>query len=134
MAKLTVIEGIADALAAKLKNAGVESTSALLKKGGTRKGRQALAAAAGIDEGRILKFVNHADLMRIKGVGSEYSELLEAAGVDSVVELKARKPENLHAALVDANARKKLVRQLPSAKQVAGWVAQARVLPRAVSH
>ncbi|MHB1191746.1 MAG: DUF4332 domain-containing protein [Longimicrobiales bacterium] len=134
MAKLTDIEGIADVLAAKLKKAGVGSTNALLKQGGTKKGRHALAAAAGMDEGRILKFVNHADLMRIKGIGGEYSELLEAAGVDSVLELKARKPANLHAALVDTNARKKLVRQVASQKQVAGWIAQAQALPRAVSH
>ncbi len=134
MAKLTDIEGVADVLAAKLRKAGVGSTRTLLDKGGTKKGRQALAAASGIDEGRILKFVNHADLMRINGIGGEYSELLEAAGVDSVVELRVRKPEHLHAALVDTNARRKLVRQVPSLKQVAGWIAQAKALPKAVSH
>ena len=134
MAKLTTIEGIADATSAKLKGAGVGSTDSLLSKGATKKGRQAIATATGIDEARILKFVNHADLMRIKGVGGEYAELLEAAGVDSVPELKGRQPANLHTALVQTNGRKALVRQVPAAKQVAAWVDQAKKLPRIVSH
>jgi predicted flap endonuclease-1-like 5' DNA nuclease len=134
MPKLTTIEGVAQTLAGKLQKAGVASTGSLLKAGATKKGRQALAASTGIDEGRILRFVNHADLMRIKGVGGEYSELLEAAGVDSVPELKNRKPANLHAAMVETNAKKKLVRQVASAKQVASWVEQAKALPRMVSH
>lgn len=134
MAKLTDIEGIAETLAGKLKGVGVGSTGALLKKGATKKGRQEIAAASGINEGFILKFVNHADLMRIKGIGGEYAELLEAAGVDSVPELKNRKAENLHKALVETNGAKALVRQVPSAKQVASWVEQAKALPRVVTH
>ena len=134
MAKLTTIEGIGEGLAAKIRKAGVGSTNSLLKMGGTKKGRKAIAEASGLDEGRILKFVNHADLMRLKGVGGEYAELLEAAGVDTVVELKRRNAANLHAAMVETNTKKKLVRQVASAKQVAAWVAQAKELPRAVSH
>lgn len=134
MAKLTTIEGVGETLAKKLKGAGVGSTGTLLSKGATKKGRQAIAAASGIEETRLLRFVNYADLMRIKGIGGEYAELLEAAGVDSVPELKGRKPENLHGALVAANNAKSLVRQVPSAKQVAGWVAQAKQLPRVVTH
>lgn len=134
MAKLTTIEGIAEKLAEKMKKAGVGSTDALLKKGATKKGRQAIASASGIDESRVLKFVNHADLMRIKGIGGEYAELLEAAGVDSVPELKGRNAANLHAAMVETNAKKKLVRQVASAKQVASWVTQAKALPRIVTH
>ena len=134
MAKLTTVEGIGPALAEKLKGAGAGSTDSLLKMGATKKGRQDLAAASGIDEKRVLTFVNHCDLMRIKGVGGEYAELLEAAGVDSVPALKGRNPANLHAALVKANESKKLVRQLASADQVAGWVEQAKGMERVVTH
>ena len=134
MAKLTDIEGIAEKTAAKLKSAGIGSTGALLEKGATKKGRQQIAEASGMDEGFILKFVNHADLMRIKGVGGEYAELLEAAGVDSVPELKNRNAANLHKALVETNGAKALVRLVPGAKAVAGWVEQAKSLPRVVTH
>ena len=82
----------------------------------------------------ILKFVNHADLCRIKGVGGEYSELLEAAGVDTVPELAQRNAANLTAAMAKVNEEKKLVRSLPSEKQVTNWVAQAKELPRVISH
>ena len=82
----------------------------------------------------ILEWVNHADLYRIKGVGSEYSDLLEEAGVDTVVELAQRKPENLHAKIVEINAEKKLVRKLPTLKQVQDWVAQAAKLERKVHY
>ncbi len=134
MAKLTTIEGIADTLAEKLKKAGVGSVESLLKKGGAPAGRKEIVAKSGIDDKRILRFVNHADLMRIKGIGGEYSELLEAAGVDTVVELATRKPENLHAKMVEVNAAKKLVRQLPTLAAVTDWCKQAKGLPRAVTH
>ena len=134
MAKLTTIEGIGEKLAQKLKKAGVGSVEKLLEAGSTRAGRKNLAAAAGIDDKRILRFVNHADLMRIKGVGGEYSELMEAAGVDTVSELARRKPENLHKKMEEVNAKKKLVRSLPSAGQVAGWVDQAKSLDRVVKY
>lgn len=134
MAKLTTIEGIGDTLAARFKAAGVGSCEALLKQGCTAKGRQALEAATGIDGKRVLRFVNHADLMRIKGVGGEYAELLEAAGVDTVKELRNRNAANLHAKMVETNAAKKLVRQVASASQVTGWVEQAKGLAPVVTH
>ena len=134
MAKLTTIEGIGDTLAKKLKANGVGSTDALLKKGATKKGRMAISQAAGIDEGRILKFVNHADLMRVKGIGGEYAEILEAAGVDSVPELARRKASNLAGTIASVNATKKLVRAVPTEKRVASWVAQAGKLDRIVGH
>ena len=134
MAKLTMIEGIGETLANKLRKGGVGSTDSLLKEGATKKGRIALAERCGIDEGRILKFVNHADLMRIKGIGGEYSEILEAAGVDSVPELARRNPASLAAAMGVVNAQKKLVRAVPTEKRVAGWVAQAGKLDRVVGH
>jgi predicted flap endonuclease-1-like 5' DNA nuclease len=134
MAKIIDIEGIGPAFAAKLKAAGVVTVEKLLEKGATPKGREELAVASGLDKGKILEWVNRADLYRIKGVGSEYSDLLENAGVDTVVELGNRKPENLFAKIVAVNAEKKLVRKLPVEKQVAGWVAQAKALPRKVSY
>ena len=134
MAKLTTIEGIGEALAKKLKDIGVGSTDSLLKKGATKQGRISISQGCGIDEGRILKFVNHADLMRIKGVGGEYAEILEAAGVDSVPELARRNAANLADAMASANAAKKLVRAVPTQKRVAGWVTQAATLDRIVGH
>ena len=134
MTKLTTIEGIGPAFAEKLMQANIKSCEALLEQGATSNGRSAIADASGIDAGRILKFVNHADLCRIKGVGGEYSELLEASGVDSVPELAQRNAENLVAKMNEVNAAKKLVRNAPSAKQVSSWVAQAKTLPRVVTH
>lgn len=128
------IEGIGPALAEKLKSAGIRTTGALLEKAATPKGRKAVAAETGIGEKQILKFANMADLMRIKGVGEEYSELLEAAGVDTVKELRNRRPDNLTAKMAEVNATKKLVRSLPSEKVVEGWVAQAKELDPVMSY
>ncbi len=132
--KITDIEGIGDVYARKLGSANIRSVGALLKKGCTKKGRQELAAATGIDEATILKWVNIADLFRIKGVGSEYSELLEKAGVDTVKELRNRNAENLHAKLAEINASHKLVRQLPGLSLVESWVATAKSLETMVSY
>jgi predicted flap endonuclease-1-like 5' DNA nuclease len=134
MASLTSIEGIGPALADKLKSAGVGSTDKLLDEGATKSGRTRLAEASGIDAKRILRFVNHADLMRVKGIGGEYAELLEAAGVDTVPELARRNPDNLHAKLEATNEEKNLVRNLASATQVSGWVDQAKSMEKRVTH
>lgn len=134
MAKLTTIEGIGEASATKLKTAGVGSVESLLKKGATPQGRKEISQASGMDDGRVLKFVNHADLMRIKGIGGEYAELLEAAGVDTVVELSRRNAMNLHAKMKEVNAEKKLVRQVAAQSQVEDWIRQAKRLPRAVHY
>ncbi|MEO0412047.1 MAG: DUF4332 domain-containing protein [Pseudomonadota bacterium] len=128
------IEGIGPALAEKLKVAGIRTTGALLERAATPKGRKEVAAESGIGEKQILKFANMADLMRIKGVGEEYSELLEAAGVDTVKELRNRRPDNLTAKMAEVNATKKLVRSLPSEKVVEGWVAQAKELDPVMSY
>ncbi len=128
MAKISDIEGIGPALEKKLAKAGIKTVNGLLKTCCDKKGRKAVAEATGIDESKILKFANMADLYRVKGVGSEYSELLEAAGVDTVKELRNRKPENLHAKMVEVNAAKKLVRQLPSLSKVQGFVESAKSL------
>jgi len=123
------IEGIGPTYAEKLNAAGIKTTDAYLERAKDPKGRKALAEETGIDDKRILKWANMADLMRIKGVGEEYSELLEAAGVDTVKELKHRKPENLAAKMAEVNEEKKLVRQVPSETQVVKWVDQAKELP-----
>jgi predicted flap endonuclease-1-like 5' DNA nuclease len=134
MTKLSTIEGIGPVLEAKLKQAGVKSCEALLQKGATGQGRETIVQETGIDGNRILRFVNHADLCRIRGIGGEYSELLEAAGVDSVPELAQRNAENLAKKMAEVNAQKKLVRSVPSARRVSTWVAQATTLPKIVTH
>lgn len=134
MAKIIAVEGIGEVYAAKLKELGIRTTEALLAKGATRKGREELEAASGISGKLILDWVNRADLFRIKGIGEEYSDLLEEAGVDTVPELAQRNPQNLYQALVQVNAEKKLVRRLPTQAQVADWVAQAKALPRIIEY
>jgi len=134
MTKLSTIEGIGPAFEEKLQNAGVGSCEALLEKGATSSGRDIIVSESGIDGSRILRFVNHADLCRIKGVGGEFSELLEASGVDSVPELAQRNAENLAAKMAEVNDAKALVRVVPSAETIAGWVDQAKTLPKVVTH
>jgi len=134
MAKLSTIEGIGDAWAGKLEAAGIESVAALLANGATAKGRRDMAMRTGLREADILRWVNHADLMRVRGVGAEYSELLEAAGVDKVAELARRNGANLYVSLSATNTQRRRVRQLPTQKQVAGWIDQARALPRVVEY
>ena len=134
MAKLTDIEGVGPVYSQKLKSAGVSSTDALLKKGATAKGRQAIANKSGISGKLILRWVNHADLFRLDGVAGEYAELLEAAGVDTVPELAQRNAENLFQKLVEVNEANKLVRVVPVQTQVEQWVEQAKNLPRIVTH
>jgi predicted flap endonuclease-1-like 5' DNA nuclease len=134
MPSIIDIEGIGPVYKKKLKAVGIATTEKLLEVGGTPKGRKDLAEKAGIDETLILEWVNLSDLFRIKGVGSEYSDLLEEAGVDTVVELSKRAPANLFAKMAEINAAKKLVRKMPVETQVADWVDQAKKLPRLVSY
>jgi len=134
MAKIVDVEGIGTKYAGKLQKAGISTTDALLKAGMTPKGRKDLAKKTGIGDALILKWVNHVDLYRIKGVGSEYSELLEAAGVDTVPELAQRKASNLMQKMVTLNTEKKLVRKLPVESQVADWIEQAKKLPRVITY
>lgn len=134
MAKIEDIEGIGPAFGAKLKAAGVITVEGLLKVAATRAQREALAAKTGIDKDKILEWANRADLFRVKGIGSEYSDLLEAAGVDTVAELANRKPENLLDAITKTNESKKLVRQLPSLDGVKAWIAHAKQLPKVITH
>lgn len=132
--KITEIEGIGPAAAEKLAAMEITTVEAFLEKGAEKKGRAAIAEGTGMSEKNVLKFVNMADLFRIKGVGAEYAELMQASGVNTVVELGKRKPENLHVKMLEVNEAKKLVRQPPSEKVVTGWVEQAKELPRVVNY
>ncbi len=128
------IEGIGPVYADKLGKMGIRTTDGLLKKGASPEGRQQIAAAAGIGHALVLEWVNLADLYRIKGVGSEYSDLLEEAGVDTVVELSKRDPEHLHGKMIEINNAKNLVNRMAGLKQVRNWVSQAKRLPRVVTY
>jgi predicted flap endonuclease-1-like 5' DNA nuclease len=132
--KLTEIEGVGEVYASKLQAAGIATVEALLEAGAAPKGRQALEETTGIGHKLILEWVNLADLMRVKGVGEEYADLLEEAGVDTVKELRNRNPENLYKALVATNEEKKLVRHLPGLEQVKKWVEEAKALPPKVTY
>lgn len=128
MVRIIEIEGIGPAYKERLIEVGVRSTSRLLQVGATRRGRKDLSENTGISEKLILEWVNLADLIRIKGIGEEYSDLLEEAGVDTVKELRNRDPKNLHLRLVELNERMNLVRRLPSVRQVTSWIRQAKSL------
>lgn len=132
--KISDIEGIGATNAKKLAKCNITSVNALLKSCGSKKGRKEASKVSGIDEKQLLKWANMADLYRIKGVGSEYSELLEKSGVDTVKELRNRNAENLHAKMLEVNAKKKLVRRPPSVKFVEKWVAHAKKLKPMISH
>jgi predicted flap endonuclease-1-like 5' DNA nuclease len=134
MAKIIDVEGIGEVYARKLTEAGIATTEALLEKGASAKGRKGIAEQTGISETLLLEWVNHVDLYRIKGVASEYADLLEEAGVDSIPELALRNPEHLTQKMVEVNLEKKLVRKLPVLSQVENWVEQAKKLPKIVTH
>ena len=134
MASIGVIGGIGPKNAAKLRRAGIRTTEALLKRGATRQGRASLAQSASCEEPAVLLWVNHADLMRVKGVGSEYADLLEAAGVDTVKELRRRNAASLTAKLMQVNDQKRLVRRLPTEAMVERWIAHAKLLQPVVSY
>ncbi len=132
--KIDQIEGIGPASAEKLGTAGIKSTDDLLKLCCDSKGRRSTAEKTGLGEKQLLKWANMADLMRISGVGEEYSELLEAAGVDTVKELRTRRADNLASKMKEINAQKKLTRSVPSEKQVTKWVEQAKSMDAVISH
>jgi predicted flap endonuclease-1-like 5' DNA nuclease len=134
MSTITVIEGIGDAYAVKLRAAGVRTTEALLERGGKQKGRKELAEMIGFSEQTILEWVNRADLFRVRGLGSQYTDLLEAAGVDTVRELANRNAEALTAALAKVNAQKNKVNKIPGATQVQSWIQFAKSLPKGVEY
>lgn len=131
---LIEIEGIGEVYYAKLAAIGLTMQAQMLRDGATTKGRREIADKSGISEALILRWVNHIDLIRINGVGPQYAELLEAAGVDTVPELAQRNPDNLHPKLAAVNEERHLVRRLPTPDDVRAWVAAAKTLPRVVTH
>jgi predicted flap endonuclease-1-like 5' DNA nuclease len=134
MANIVDIEGIGPAYGEKLSAHGITTTDRLLEAGASKKGREELAAGTGISESLILEWVNHADLYRIKGVGSEYADLLEAAGVDTVPELAQRNSSNLAVRLAEVNEAKSLVRRVPTESEVEDWISQAKALDQVITH
>jgi predicted flap endonuclease-1-like 5' DNA nuclease len=134
MKKIIDIEGVGEVYAQKLQDAGIKTVEELLEQGATPKGRDQIAEKTGISGALILRWVNHADLIRIVGVAEQYAELLEASGVDSIPELSHRVAENLYAKMVEVNEKKNLARRLPSVGQVSAWIDQCKNLPRAVFH
>lgn len=132
--KIEQIEGIGPTYGEKLGAAGIATTDDLLSHCGAAKGRKETAEKTGLSEKQLLKWANMADLMRVSGIGEEYSELLEAAGVDTVKELKHRNAENLAAKMAEVNEAKKLTRTVPSEKVVTGWVDQAKGMEPMISH
>ena len=136
MARIIDIEGIGPANAKKLTAAGIKTTAGLLKAAGDKKARKAFAAQTGIADSSLLEWVNRADLFRVKGVGKQWSDLLEAAGVDSALELSKRRADKLAeaCAAADAKGKNRLVRQLPSEKQIAAMIAHAKTLDKVVTH
>ena len=134
MANIEDIEGIGPASGTKLKDMGISTVEKLLERGATKKGREEIETATDISGKQVLRWVNHADLYRIKGVAAEFAELLEAAGVDSVPELAQRSPTNLQKRMEEVNEQKKLTRRVPTENQVTAWVAEAKTLPRVVTH
>jgi predicted flap endonuclease-1-like 5' DNA nuclease len=134
MATITDIEGIGPVFQEKLAAADIKTVESLLEKGASKSGRKAIANASGIDEGKILDWVNMADLFRINGIASQFAELLKAAGVDTVKELRTRNAENLHDALVKTNEEKSLTRVVPSLSKVEDFIEQAKELTPVVTH
>ena len=134
MGSIDTIEGIGVKNATRLRKNRIRTTEALLKKGATRSGRKAIATDTGLTAAQILKWVNRADLMRVKGVGEEYSDLLEVAGVDTVKELRNRNSQNLHAKMAEINRVKRLVRRLPTESMVEHWVSHAKDLTPIVKY
>lgn len=134
MASIDAIEGIGLRYATALRKHGVRTTERLLKVGATKRGRRELAEQTKIPLKRVLEWVNRADLMRVRGVGEEYSDLLEAAGVDTVKELRRRNAGNLLGTMIEVNAKKKLVRRLPTESMVTRWVNLAKDLAPIVTY
>ena len=134
MASMKSIQGIGAVFARKLAKVGIHSTDALLSRGATKKGRKELQEQTGVSEKLILEWVNHADLFRVKGIGGQYADLLEEAGVDTIPELAQRKADNLTARMLKVNNKKSLVTRVPSEIEVVKWIAAAKKMKRVVKY
>ena len=134
MPSIDAVEGIGQRTATKLRKNGIRTTEALLKRAGDRKGRRKLAGETGFTEKQLLEWVNRSDMMRCKGIGGEYSDLLESAGVDTIKELRRRNAASLTKKMVEINEKKKLVRRLPTESMVSRWIEFAKDLEPTVKH
>ena len=134
MTRLLKIEGIGMVMANRLARAGIGSAEALLVQGSTPAGREMLSDSTGIPSRRLLHFVHRADLARVKGIGEEYAELLEVAGIRNVSQLAASDVDELIARLKDVNSYRRLVRRMPARRHVASWIQTARWLPPMVQY
>ena len=134
MSRIAGIEGIDEMHGEKLHGMGITTVDALLEKGASPAGRKAIADETGMSHALVLRLVNQADLFRIKGIGKEYADLLEASGVDSVPELAQRRADNLHAKMAEVNAANNLVKRLQPESEVEEWITQAKSLPKVVTH
>jgi predicted flap endonuclease-1-like 5' DNA nuclease len=132
--KVEDIEGIGPKHAATLQAVGVRTSEALLERAGPKAGRDALAAETGISGKLLLEWVNACDLMRVRGIGAQFSDLLEAAGVDSTAELARRNPATLATTFAELNAARATTRRAPTEAMVADWIEQAKQLPKVVTH
>ncbi len=131
---LEEIEGIGPVYAAKLGTVGVKTTTALLKRCADPKGRKRIAAESGVSEEQLLKWANLADLMRVRGVGRQYAELLEGAGVDTIKELRTRKPSHLAVKMAEVNAVRKLTRRIPIPSMIEEWIELAAKLAPVITY
>jgi predicted flap endonuclease-1-like 5' DNA nuclease len=134
MTKIIDIEGIGATYTGKLFDIDIKTVEKLLREGSAPAGRKKISTKTGINESLILEWVNHADLFRIKGVGQEYADLLEEAGVDTVPELAQRNAEKLHATMTEINNKRQLVRHMPGVNQVRDWIKEAKKLPRVITY
>ena len=134
MATIDAIAGLDPKSATRFRKSRVRTTEALLKRAATRRGRKELAASTRLEEKQILIWVNRADLMRVKGIGSEYSDLLESAGVDTIKELRRRNPVSLTKKMMQIKESQKLVQRLPTEGMVTGWVAHASQLEPMITY
>jgi len=132
--KISDIEGIGPSFSKKIAKAGIKSVAGLLKKCADKKGRKQVSEITGIDESQILKWTNMADLYRVKGIGSEYAELLKASGVDTVKELRNRNAENLHQKIIELNNEKHLVRLVPGPNTLKKFIETAGNLDPVITH
>jgi predicted flap endonuclease-1-like 5' DNA nuclease len=134
MTHINEIEGIGATYRQKLESAGINSVEGLLQTAATPNGRKELESKIGIGHHHLLRWVNQADLFRVRGIGRQYAELLEAAGVDSVLELAQRRPDHLNAKLIEINDKHHHVKSVPTAAQVEKWIEEAKALPRVVEY
>ena len=132
--KINAIESLDAEMEAKFIAAGIKTVDKLLERGASKEGRKELAAELDIDVKQLLIFVNNADLFRVRGISTQYADLLKAVGVDTVKELRNRKPENLHAKMAEMNAEHQFVRQLPTVNMVIKYVEHAKELPPVVTY